>query len=367
MSKINLTDLAIKRLPIPDKGQKTYFDQTVPGFGVRVSQGGSKTFVVVLGKNRTYRAIGKYPAISLKIARTEAQRRILAHSPNMLERPPVSHSEAFERFLAHCRRKNKERTVYDYNRVITRHFSFGSRTLHTITREDVLTQLNRLNKTPSEKHHAFIAIRAYFNWCVRQGLLEVSPVGNIAPTTANPSRDRILTDEELAQVYNEAKNHPYPFGPIVQLLILTGLRRSEVSALHKSWFSDTTLTVPKEFTKNRHAHSIPVTRTVLDLIEPLPDQLFGNTVGTTFSGWGKSKARFDKLVAVEDWTLHDLRRTFASVHAQIGTPIHVVEKLLNHISGSLSGVAGIYNRYSYLDEMRVALEKYEEHLKTVCA
>jgi len=171
----------------------------------------------------------------------------------------------------------------------------------------------------------------------------------------------------LALVYNEAANHPYPFGPIVQLLILTGLRRSEVSALHRSWFTDTTLTVPKEFTKNKHVHSMPVTGTVIKLIEPLPDQLFGNNVGTTFSGWGKSKARFDRLVEVQDWTLHDLRRTFASVHARIGTPIHVVEKLLNHISGSLSGVASIYNRYSYQDEMRSALEKYEEHLKTVVA
>ena len=94
MSRINLTDISVSKLPIPEKGQKTYFDASTPGFGVRVSQGGTKTFVAVLGKNRTYRAIGRYPNISLKIARTEAKHLLLAQSSMPLERPSVRHSEA---------------------------------------------------------------------------------------------------------------------------------------------------------------------------------------------------------------------------------------------------------------------------------
>jgi len=83
---------------------------------------------------------------------------------------------------------------------------------------------------------------------------------------------------------------------------------------------------------------------------------------TPFNGWSKAKAALDKLAGVADWTLHDLRRTFATNMAQLGTPPHVVEKLLNHRTGTISGVAAIYNRYQFMDEMRQAIEKYDHHL-----
>ena len=82
-----------------------------------------------------------------------------------------------------------------------------------------------------------------------------------------------------------------------------------------------------------------------------------------FNGWGKAKVRLDKASGVSDWTLHDLRRTYATLHAQIGTPIHVIERLLNHVSGTLSGVAGIYNRYSYQDEMAKAVVAYTAYIR----
>jgi integrase len=82
----------------------------------------------------------------------------------------------------------------------------------------------------------------------------------------------------------------------------------------------------------------------------------------TFAGWGRAKENMNKVVDIEPWTLHDLRRTFATMHAEIGTPIHVTEKLLNHSSGTLSGVAGIYNRHTYLEEMRAAVTNYDAHL-----
>src|SRR5690606_19610198 len=86
-----------------------------------------------------------------------------------------------------------------------------------------------------------------------------------------------------------------------------------------------------------------------------------------FNGWGKSKERFDTPLEVAAYTLHDLRRTFSSNLARLGTPIHVTEKLLNHVSGTVSGVAAIYNRYSYLDEMRAALVLHDEHLAKLTA
>lgn len=81
-----------------------------------------------------------------------------------------------------------------------------------------------------------------------------------------------------------------------------------------------------------------------------------------FNGWGKSKARLDAPLDISPYTLHDLRRTFSSNLARLGTPIHVTEKLLNHISGTVSGVAAVYNRYSYIDEMRQAVTLHDEHI-----
>jgi integrase len=152
------------------------------------------------------------------------------------------------------------------------------------------------------------------------------------------------------------------FETIVQILILTGLRRSEVSALHRDWFEGDALTLPDTITKNQRNCTVPVPSTVLVLVQQYPDQFFENDKGMTFCGWGKAKACFDKrLEGVEPFTLHDLRRTYSSVHTQLGTPIHIVEKLLNHVSGSF---AGVYNRYSYMDEMKKAVPRYEEWIQS---
>ena len=86
---------------------------------------------------------------------------------------------------------------------------------------------------------------------------------------------------------------------------------------------------------------------------------------TIFNGWSKPKVAFDKACPIAAWTLHDLRRTFATNLAALGTPIHVTEKLLNHISGTVSGVAAIYNRHAYLDEMRAAIDAWEKRLSVI--
>jgi len=208
------------------------------------------------------------------------------------------------------------------------------------------------------------------NWCVRQGLIEHNPVPSMSHRTT--PRDRVLSDQELKAVYHRAQEFEYPFGPIVQLIILTGQRRSEIAALRRSWIQDDCLAFPEGFTKNKRAHRIPLARSALELIATLPeldDLLFPSRTGNDkpFNGWGKCKSRFDnpkdrEPLDVAPYTLHDLRRTFSSNMAQLGTPIHVTEKLLNHVSGTLSGIAAVYNRYSYMDEMRQAVEQYDRYL-----
>ena len=165
----------------------------------------------------------------------------------------------------------------------------------------------------------------------------------------------------------------YPYGSIVLLLILTGQRRNEVSGMKWSELDADAgfWSMAAERTKNGHAHQIPLLPMAAEILAGLPRQnptfLFparGNS-DVSFSGFSKLKSRLDDASGVDNWTLHDLRRTTATGLASLGIALHVVEKLLNHVSGSFGGVAGIYNRFQYVPEMRDALTKWEAHLQAL--
>ncbi|MBL4626729.1 MAG: site-specific integrase [Roseicyclus sp.] len=364
---MKLTDLHVKRLKAPETGQKTHFDETLRGFGVRVSQGGTKSFVVMYGPSRKLRTLGRYPALSLAEAR-KAAKRVQAEFLDQSDHAPlperVDFADARSRFLADSKVRNKERTYTDYRRLLNRHFTF-SKDVSDLTRRDVMSVIEGLAKTPSEQQHAFVAIRIMMNWCVKRGLIHSSPVPPLSYTT--PARSHILSDVDLATVWRRSDEVGYPYGNINQLLILTGQRRGEVAALRRSWIEDDLVVFPAGFTKNKREHRLPLSPMAQKVLSGLPDtgDLYFPARGVedrAFNGWGKSKQRFDKTLEVAPYTLHDLRRTFSSNMARLSTPIHVTEKLLNHISGTVSGVAAVYNRYSYLDEMRLAVSCHDDHL-----
>ncbi len=121
------------------------------------------------------------------------------------------------------------------------------------------------------------------------------------------------------------------------------------------------ITFPVTATKNKRRHTIPISPLIVELLSEIP---FGQN-GNAWNGWSNGKRRIDRYVEIPHWTIHDLRRTFSTIHAEIGTPIHITERFLNHASGSVSGVVGVYNRYSYLDEMRLAQKKYEHCLLNI--
>lgn len=371
-----LTDINVRSLKAPDKGQKFYADAATPGFGVRVSQGGTKTFVLMYGEPRRRLTIGRFPTISLAEARKIAKDRLAEATLNKFRATPITFEEAKKAFLEHSRRKNRPRTVEEYTWLM-QNFTFGRRQVSDISRSDVSAIINKLAERPSTQSHSLVMIKVFFTWCMYQGYIEHSPVAAIQARPRGPSRDHILTDKELAAVWCTATNEPYPFGPIVRLLILTGQRRTEIASLRWSWinFEIEEIVYPADFTKNRRSHTLPFTKSVREILDTLPridnsDYLFPaarkvakGKETTVFNGWWKCKKAFDeKLEGVTPYNIHDLRRTFASKMAELGTPIQVTEKLLNHVSGTFSGVAGIYNRYTYLPEMRKALETYEAHI-----
>lgn len=373
---MRLTDISVRQLPLPAKGQKIYFDDALPNFGCRVSQGGTRSFVVQHGYDRRLTTIGRYPALTLAKARDEAK-RILAEQALGRFRPiSVAWDEGKQQFLADCHRKNRPRTVNDYARLLNRHFPFGRKRLTDISPQDIYRRVDRLADRPGEQHHALVAVKVFLNWAHARHYIEDNPCSRMILRQRVNARDRVLSQAELAAVYRTAFEHTDVFSSIVALLVLTGQRRGEIANLRWQWIDERqrTISFPASATKNKRAHTLPYGDAVAAIFERVPqlsEYVFpaSRTTSrtgkptTVFNGWGKCKADFDHACGVSDWTLHDLRRTFATNLAALGTPPHVTERALNHISGSISGVAAIYNRFQYFDEMRSAILAYEAHIE----
>jgi integrase len=206
------------------------------------------------------------------------------------------------------------------------------------------------------------------------------------------ARDRVLTDEELRGIWKACEQRDgspihhagdnsmsspalgVTFCAIVQLLMLTGMRRSECASLEAKFFKGDLCTLPSALCKNAREHCFPIgdfsKRLLAPFVAASPSGLLFVARGSTdrpFSGWSKSKAALDSLSGITDWTLHDLRRTYRTIHARIGTPPHIAERLVNHVS-SRSEVEAIYDRFNYLEPMRAAVQNFENFFgKTVMA
>lgn len=328
--KLKLTDLAVRQLASPAKGQKTYFE--ADGFGVRVSQGGTKTFVAVRGTERKWTTIGRYPDMSLKDAR-QAARLILPPPPPGTA--PKSVREAIDAFLAAKEETCRAATVANYRLYLNR------------IEKHAFAEITKAELTYSP--HATAAAKAFFNWCIREEIIDKNPVQFVS--VKHGQRSRVLTDAELKAIWHyEAP----PFSDHIKMLMLTGQRRSQFSDFE---IRDDGLFFPASIMKGKEDHTVPL----------LPMAAAFATRVKPFNGWSKAKARLDKAVTIPPWVIHDLRRTFSTKMASLRVPLHVTEKILAHRSGIISGIAAIYNRYDFLEEARDALSRYEEHLANLVA
>lgn len=347
-------------------------------------------------------------------ARQQARNAIARQSLGIA---PLSFEDAFTLFLEK-KAWGKPRTKKDVERIIRKHFLPGlkGKALMDIEAADIVQIVDGI-KAPAEAAHAHANIRLFFNWCQRRSYRKYSPVEMEAPYRS-PSRDRVLSDDEIRKIWHAAKEIGFPFGRIVQLLLLTGQRRSEIGSLRKEWISHAaeqnthtshhfpeaehvtrirnakslaellprdartelegppdfwSITLPKEITKNGREHTFPfgaLTASLLTMCNPGSPTFVFPARGqehACFNGWSKCKRALDKASGVPGWTLHDLRRTFATIHARIGTPIHVTERLLSHVSGTVSGIVATYQRHTYMPEMREAVARYEKHLVALLA
>ena len=388
-SNTPLTDLLLRKIKTDGAERVEVWDDRVPGLGVRVSSAGTKSFVLLyrLDCKAKRMTLGRYPVLSLLEARELAQQALnkltKGDDPQAERQEKRSYprfDEVFSEFLRlHCDRKNRENTARETERVLRSRFltKWASKDLRGIRKHDVLAVIDGIldEGKPSAANHAFAAIRKLFSWSVTRGIVEVNPCTGIGMPAAAVERERVLSNDELVAVWRAASTTGYPYGTIVKLLILTAQRRNEVTGMRWSEIDReaATWSMPAERVKNGRFHQIPLPPTACALIDAVPraNEAFvfparGNG-DRSFSGFSKLKARLDEVSGVSDWTLHDLRRTAATGLAGLGVSPHVVEKLLNHTTGALGGVAGIYNRFQYMPEMRAALLKWERHIEALVA
>ena len=265
--------------------------------------------------------------------------------------------------------------------------------LPTITRSDVVAILDKYDDRPAAAARAFAILRKLFRWAEGRGDIERSPIsdGFSAPQTPK-ARDRVLSDEELLLVWKAADTLGYPFGPMYRLLIATGARRDEVAALDWSELdqAEGSWTLPPARAKNGQSHLIPLNNLAIELIDALPGTstneegkviwpktglVFTTTGDTAVSGYSRAKVRLDRAVekivaeksadTVQPWRVHDLRRTVATGLQRLGVRFEVTEAILNHVSGSRSGVAGVYQRHDWKVEKRTALEAWGNHIRSL--
>jgi integrase len=377
----------------PPHGKSDYivFDEDLPGFGLRYRDGRRSwvyQYAFGSGETRVNRRMsyGTFPdlppAKARSIAADLAAKVRLGQDPaadKKVNRADARNSfgKLVDRYLAFKKTELRDRSYGE----IERYLDDYAKPLHGLPAPAVdLRRIADFLDTVAKEHGAVSANRArtslsaMFAWAMRKALHNQNPVIH-TEARKERSRHRVLSDAEIGTVWNSLPDNDY--GNIIKLLTLTGQRASEIGGLRWSEidFDRELISLAAERTKNARPHEIPMSEPVRKILKARSrsenrDLIFGSGEGG-FSGWGKSKDRLDQAIAdklgkpLPDWVVHDLRRTAATRMADLGELPHVIEAVLNHVSGQRAGIAGIYNRAPYKAEKAQALEKWATHILAV--
>jgi integrase len=389
---MRLTRPNVAKLALPDgKSEAIFFDDALPGFGVRLRAGGKRTWIVQyrVGAKQRRVTIGTVEALDPDKARQAAKDTLakvqLGGDPQIEKaeqraRASVTVGAVVQRYLTTAAaERQRERSFKATERYLTQLWSpLKEIPIHRVHRSTVAARLVEIARDhgPVSANRARQCLSAFFSWALREGLTEANPVVGTNKAAEETSRDRVLSNEELATIWRACQDDN--FGAIVRLLLLTGQRRDEVGGMLRSEINlDKALwSLPPHRTKNSRAHEVPLSPAALEIVAASmlgSDRtvLFGHWE-RPFTGWSSAKTALDKRIkeageTIALWRLHDLRRTAATRMAEMGTLPHVIEAVLNHISGHKAGVAGVYNRATYAKEKREALTAWAEHIQILLA
>ena len=378
----------VDRLSLP-AGKDEHFvaDEMCAGLYVRL-QGTTKTWVArfaVPGKGRRKMKLGDVAGIGLAEARKRAA-PIIAGAKDGADPLAQRKQRAAKRadtvgalvalFLAnYAESHQRPRTLVETKRALNVYLApLHPMALDAITRRDVAARFMALvhSSGPITANRTRAALSRCFSWAMQQGLVENNPVIGTARPALEVSRHRVLSDDELRRVWNAAGDDGY--GRIVRTLILTGQRRDEVGGMAEIELDRDrgVWVLPAERTKNGREHEVPLAPLALAIIGECRTgkaHVFGRGLNG-FSGWSQSKSRLDQRIAgtgakMKPWAIHDLRRSVVTGMAEIGIAPHVVEGVVNHISGHKGGVAGVYNHATYRTEKRAGLERWAQHVEAL--
>jgi integrase len=383
MAKIKLTKANIDSLMAAGQ-DVVYWDDAVAGFGLKVTPKGRKVFFVLYRTRNGATRLRKYTIspcgiVTPAIARATAQRVLAARQEgrdpaeekrqSRLKNSQDVINAVVDSYL--LRFVSTNRSAGETKRILKREAlsAWSGRSIHGITKKDVVALLDKIvdRGSPGTANRTFKALRALFNWCIERSLLEKSPCAGMSKPMAERSRERVLTDEELVAVVQAARTMGFPYGAMVEFLVLTAQRRGEVAGL--VWdeidLENGIWHLPASRTKNGRGHIVHLSTEARSVLEALPHRsgyVFGTAGARPAISFSQNKLKIDQISFVTHWVIHDLRRTVVTGMASLGVSPHVADKVLNHQTGTISGVAAVYQRHEFLTERRDALLAWGQHL-----
>jgi integrase len=379
LPKLALTDAAVKKLKAVDGKQLDYFDAHYPGLVLRIGpRKRTWAYMARVGKRLVRHRLGEYPAQSLADARElwrKAREQVAAGKP---PRATPRSRDAIETVVADwLARDQKGNAIYPevkavFDKVIIP--VWYGRLITSIDRRDILDVLDgiadRGKLGRANKVHAFL--HRLMVWSVGRGILPANPMAELPKPGAAVKRDRVLGDSEVAALWKACKAIGWPYGPIVQMLLLTLCRREEINALRWTEIHGAEIRLPGSRTKTDVARVVPLEPLAWRILHDGPriagsPYVFNSRTGATPpTGWSKAKAQIDRLTGInEPWRLHDLRRTSATNLERLGVPLAVTEAVLGHTAGSKAGIVSVYQQHSYEAEKREALARWAGHVLSV--
>ena len=379
--------------PPPGQSDLIVFDDKLSGFGLRWRDG-KRTWIIQyrVGAKQRRKTLGSADKIRAAQAREKARSELAdvqlggdpqAKKTEQRARAAETLGAVAARYLRRQQGRLKDRSFEQVETHLTKHWEpLNGLSIHEITRRNVAAHLGEIaaERGPFAANRARTTLSGLFSWAMKEGLVDANPVLGTNRQADEQARDRVLSDAELVAIWNASRDDDY--GRIVRLLILTGARRDEVGDMAKSEvdLGARKWSIPRERTKNGRAHEVPLSDLAISVLKPAisregreeRDLIFGDGAGG-FSGWSKAKVAIDERIekaaqpAPMPWRLHDMRRTAATRMADLGVLPHVVEAVLNHVSGYKAGVAGVYNRATYAPEKRQALDLWAAHIEALLA
>jgi integrase len=386
MPTIPFTARALEALKPTPNAQIDYFDKSLPGFHLRISPRGRKTFGVMYRHAGRVRRMtfGTFPPLTLADAREKAKEELRKAAKG--EDPATQKAEEREadsfRLLAddYLNRyaKLKKKSWKEDNRIIDKKLNpaIGNITAKRITRAQIRELLDGIAATaPIEANRVLATVRKIYNWALSQDLVESNPCHGISAPGVEHQRDRVFSEDEIKKLWKEFDAETVGMGATFKLRLITAQRGGEVFSvewkdldLENAWW-----TIPGEKAKNGLAHRVPLTPAAIRIFKDLKEKQMGSKtrkespwVFPARQGTGhlttcqKSVEEIRDRSGIKDFTAHDLRRTAASMMTGMGIPRLTVSKILNHVE---PGVTAVYDRHSYDKEKREALEGWSHRLQ----